>query len=273
MEETKEENVKNGTKGKKKKKKIAKFAEETKEGEGNENKAEVGEEKQENKAEENENQENEEENDEHTSRMSISEKSDTGSMSSHMDSAEFKLKRASMKLMIHPDLVKVKKRRHYTEHKSGKRAALVINDAKPTNDELEEMKKLYAGIDSLETKNELFFFNINQDINYRLNNEEINDDEKKKYEELREKLNSMKNFNLNDFIKDYEENFRLFKEDIGYLDYLRKWEERINNFMMFLKNYKTIDEKQKLANTGKFRIIDRRAKTKLNPILEEFHKK
>lgn len=50
----------------------------------------------------------------------------------------------------------------------------------------------------------------------------MTEEEKKKYEELvkyiftqRDKLNSMKNFSLEEFIKNYEENFKQFKDEIG----------------------------------------------------------
>jgi hypothetical protein len=62
-------------------------------------------------------------------------------------------------------------------------------------------------------KNELYIFNINQDIEYQLSKGTLSLEEKKRYEDLKHNINTMK-IDMSSFVKDLENTFIGFKGEI-----------------------------------------------------------
>jgi hypothetical protein len=69
-------------------------------------------------------------------------------------------------------------------------------------------------MDEMKKKKMLYLYNINQDINYHMQKPTLTDEEKKRYEEFKEKLDSMNKFASEDYVHFFDNNFHDIKEEM-----------------------------------------------------------
>ena len=86
-------------------------------------------------------------------------------------------------------------------------------------------------------QNKMIIFNIEQDLTFQLSKSDITPEEKKKLEEIKEKILSMKN-ELSTKLTTFDLNFRDMKEEFEVLKGVKEKEERLNRFYSDLNSYR-----------------------------------
>ena len=132
-----------------------------------------------------------------------------------------------------------------------------------------------------EKKKMALLMNINQDLNFYLNQADISEKEKKMYLEFKEKVEAFQNNVLSKYQKGFQDedeveffhDFESLKEELENIKTIRMKEKRINNFVMSLSDFR--DKNKALHNlySDKVRAIDSKFTVATSPILLQYKNK
>jgi hypothetical protein len=96
----------------------------------------------------------------------------------------------------------------------------------------------------------------------------MSEEGKKKFKELKEKLESMKNFDPTNYVENLEKNFNEIYSELSEINGLRLIEERINTFLQnFVDNRMKMHGYRKVVDT-KIKSRDNRFKFVMGPLLK-----
>ena len=138
---------------------------------------------------------------------------------------------------------------------------------------IKDIKSKFEFIDPAKKKLALIM-NINQDLNYYLNQQDISEKEKKMYLEFKEKVEAFQNNVLGKFHSgyidddsDFEQDFESLKEELENIKKIRLKEKRINHFLMNLSDFRYKNQKLHTFYSQKVKVIDSKFLTTTSSLL------
>ena len=132
-----------------------------------------------------------------------------------------------------------------------------------------------------EKKKMALLMNINQDLNFYLNQADISEKEKKMYLEFKEKVEAFQNNVLSKYQKGFQDedeveffhDFESLKEELENIKTIRMKEKRINNFLMSLSDFRYKNKALHNLYSDKVRAIDSKFTVATSPILLQYKNK
>lgn len=138
---------------------------------------------------------------------------------------------------------------------------------------IKDIKSKFEFIDPAKKKLALIM-NINQDLNYYLNQQDISEKEKKMYLEFKEKVEAFQNNVLGKFKSgyidddsDFEQDFESLKEELENIKKIRLKEKRINHFLMNLSDFRYKNQKLHTFYSQKVKVKDSKFLTTTSSLL------
>lgn len=138
---------------------------------------------------------------------------------------------------------------------------------------IKDIKNKFEFIDPAKKKLALIM-NINQDLNYYLNQQDISEKEKKMYLEFKEKVEAFQNNVLGKFQSgyidddsDFEQDFESLKEELENIKKIRLKEKRINHFLMNLSDFRYKNQKLHTFYSQKVKVKDSKFLTTTSSLL------
>ena len=132
-----------------------------------------------------------------------------------------------------------------------------------------------------EKKKMALLMNINQDLNFYLNQADITEKERKMYLEFKEKVEAFQNNVLGKYQKGFQDedeveffhDFESLKEELENIKKIRMKEKRINNFLMSLSDFRFKNKALHNLYSDKVRAIDSKFTVATSPILLQYKNK
>lgn len=137
---------------------------------------------------------------------------------------------------------------------------------------IKDIKNKFEFIDPAKKKLALIM-NINQDLNYYLNQQDITEKEKKMYLEFKEKVEAFQNNVLGKFQSgymndsDFEQDLGSLKEELENIKKIRLKEKRINHFLMNLSDFRYKNQKLHTFYSQKIKVKDSKFLTTTSSLL------
>lgn len=110
---------------------------------------------------------------------------------------------------------------------------------------------------------DVLMFDLNQDLNYYLSKVQ-NDEENRKYTEIVERIQSLKNYDAEYLIKNLNELYKNIKEDESNIDEIIKTEERMNSFRDQLDKWRSVNKTIKDRMMKEFKFTEAKFKSNIN---------
>lgn len=121
-------------------------------------------------------------------------------------------------------------------------------------------KSLFFDItpEEVEKKKNLLLLKLGQEISYGITKGDFSEKEQNLFEDFKQRIEDLKNFDDKTYVMFLEHNFSYFQEELDTLRQVREDEKRINEFLLHLHNDIEVDSIIKKEQSSRAKVIDKK---------------